>query len=239
MAFQDYPRTAMDMLFIFDGSIDILQNEAKSFSLDRCSFVSLFNSPYQVKLSSNIYAIHIRFKPAGIYPLADLPLNKVLNKQVSLEDLMDLNMSEIYNKMGELNDPISQIQVFEQWILNSYQKSTHHYRFNYGLQFIEEKKGRVSVKELSIVLNSNYKSLDRWFIKMLGMNPKEYIQISRFKSILEEIEQKKNVRWMSIVSDFEFYDQAHFSKSFKKYAGVSPIQYLNNLTETGVQFIQE
>ena len=224
---------------IFDGSIDILKSEKEKFTLDKCSFVSLFNSPYQVKLSSKIHAIHIRFKPAGVYPLADLPLNKILNRQVSLEDLMAKDTSEIYNRMGELDNPKKQIALFEQWILKTYQESNQHYRFNYGLHLIEEQKGKLSVKDLSLILNSNYKSLDRWFNKMLGMNPKEYLQISKFKSILDEIENQKNTSWMTLVADFDYHDQAHFSKSFKKYAGVSPNQYLTSLTESGVQFLQE
>lgn len=231
LTMRDYPRTAMDMIFIFDGGIEI-QNQGDSFALEKCSFVSLFNTPYDIKLSQQIHAIHIRFKPSGIYALSHLPLKEVLNGQVAIDQLMNQNTSEIFHKMGELSDPKLQIDLFESWVLEAYRNSDQHFRFEYGLKLIEETQGNLSVKDLSMKLNSNYKSLDRWFNKLLGMNPKQYIQITRFKNILEAIEQRAESDWMEIVTEFNFYDQAHFSNSFKKYAQISPEQYRSSLLNT-------
>lgn len=231
LAFKDYPRTAMDMLFIFDGKIEIRHDKSDTISLDKCSFISLFDTPYEVNMSDQIYAIHIRFKPCGIYPLANLPLKEVLNGQVALEHLLGVQTTHIYHRLGELSDPKQQIEVFEEWLLKAYQQANQHHRFEYGMQLIDQCKGNISVKELSLKLNSNYKSLDRWFNKMVGMNPKCYLQITRFKNILDTIEHDKQTDWMSLVAKFDFYDQAHFSKSFKQFAGISPEQYKTTLIQ--------
>lgn len=221
----------MDMLFVFDGSIQIQHQKSETFTLDKCSFVSLFDTPYNVQMSKDIYATHIRFKPSGIYPLTNLPLKEVLNGQVALDQLLTIDPNEIYNRMGELSDPKQQIDLFEEWILAAYQESSQHHRFEYGMQLIEDLKGNISVKDLSLKLNSNYKSLDRWFNKMVGMNPKQYLQIARFKNILDSVEQQQNTDWMSLVVEFDFHDQAHFTHSFKKFAGMSPEQYKASLIQ--------
>ena len=225
LSYQDFPRTAMDMVFTFDGSIQIKRTAKTTFSLHKYEFIGLFNSAYHVQVENSISALHIRFKPNGVYPLTKVPLHYILNSHLSLTELMGNSIDDLYQQMGALSNQSEKINLLESWLRPFYQRDRLHYRMEYGIQLIEQQKGLISVKTLSEQLNTNYKSLDRWFQKMVGVSPKAYIQMSRFKNILSQLDQQKEADWIQLTVDHGFYDQAHFIKSFKQFAGITPAVY--------------
>lgn len=219
---RDFPRTAKDMIFCFEGSIEISVQGQDTFKVVEAAFVNNFDRPYDITLLGNLCIMHIRFKPNGIYPLTKIPLFELLNGQLPLQDLTDKNISFLQQEMQEQTSDLKKITVFEKYILERYSSANLHYRLDSGLKIIQDRKGLLTVSELSKTLNTNYKSIDRWFKKHVGLPPKKFMQITRFKNILEDIEQQDQVDWMQIVADYNFHDQAHFIKDFSRFAGVSP-----------------
>ncbi len=219
---RDFPRTAKDMIFCFEGSLEISVLGQSKFKVADCTFINNFDRPYDIILRENLSIMHIRFKANGIYPLTKIPLFELLNGQLALEDLTDKNISFLQQEMQEQDSDLKKIAVFEKYILKRYAAANLHYRLDGGLQIIQDKKGLLTVSELAATLNTNYKSIDRWFKKHVGLPPKKFIQITRFKNILEDLEQQEQVDWMQIVVDYNFHDQAHFIRDFSRFAGMSP-----------------
>ena len=225
ISFKDFPRTAMDMIFFFSGRADISLPDSSRLVINNCSFISLFDSHYKVLLSQDAAALMVRFKANGIYPLTSFSMQNAVNNQFHLGDFLEISTTEIQEKIAECSTLPSKIKTLESWLLPHYQRDKLHFRLDHGLQLIEQHQGKISVKALSEALNSNYKSLDRWFLKKVGLPPKKFIQLARFKSILTELEKTEQVDWMRLVDHFGFHDQAHFTKSFKQFAGMSPTSY--------------
>ena len=90
---------------------------------------------------------------------------------------------------------------------------------------IKQKRGLIAVKDLKEELQVSYKSLDRWFLKYIGLTPKRFTQLTRFRNILQELDEQTNPDWMQFVLDYNFFDQAHFIKEFRQFAGVSPTEF--------------
>ncbi|MGK0364446.1 MAG: AraC-like DNA-binding protein [Saprospiraceae bacterium] len=219
---RDFPRTAKDMIFCFEGNLEISVQGQNAFKVAEATFINNFDRPYDIVLRGNLSIMHIRFKPNGIYPLTKIPLFELLNGQLPLEDLTDKNISFLHQEMHEQTSDLQRIAIFEKYLLKRYATANLHYRLDGGLQIIQSKKGLLTVSELSNTLNTNYKSIDRWFKKHVGLPPKKFMQITRFKNILEDLEHQTQPDWMQIVSDYNFHDQAHFIKDFSRFAGVSP-----------------
>jgi len=158
LSYQDFPRTAMDMVFIFRGKIQIQQAQGAGFSIKNCEFIGLFDTSYQVNVDTDISALHIRFKPNGVYPLTRIPLHQITNGHLSLADLIGIDIKELHEQMAECSTHLEQINLLEAWLLPYYQTEQLHYRMEHGLFLIEQNNGLIKVKALSEKLNTNYKS---------------------------------------------------------------------------------
>jgi len=222
VSMRDFPRTAKDMIFCFEGSLEISVQGQDAFKVADAAFINNFDRPYDIALRGNLSIMHIRFKANGIYPLTKIPLFELLNEQLPLEDLTDKSISLLHQEMNEQSNDLKRIATFEKYLLKRYANASLHYRLDGGLKIIQDRKGLLTVSELSDTLNTNYKSIDRWFKKYVGLPPKKFMQITRFKNILEDLEQQTKPDWMQIVSDYNFHDQAHFIKDFSRFAGISP-----------------
>lgn len=225
---RDYPRTAMDMVFFFKGNITLSLDENVKLDLSSCAFLGQFDKGYNISYQQNVQALDVQFRPNGVYPLTKIPLKETFNNHISIADLMSTKfpIEDLYECLSAQPTDLGKVKVLEDFLLDIYQISDLHYRLDYGIQYVQQQQGLVSVQELCEKLNTNYKSLNRWFEKKVGTSPKRFIQLTRFKFILEKIDQGGKPDWMELVDTYNFHDQAHFVKEFKQFAGRTPTAYL-------------
>lgn len=73
------------------------------------------------------------------------------------------------------------------------------------------------------------KQLERLCKKYTGLSPKQLQRIARFQKASNEMLYQDKVPAIADVAYFyEYADQMHLTKTFQKYTGVSPFQFLNN-----------
>lgn len=221
----DFPRTDMDMLFCFDGELKVIPKNCEQINVNGASFIGSFDQPYEVIFSSQFHFLHVHFKTNGIYPLTKIPLHILTNQDISLYELMGYSSAEVYEKMQTEEVDLEKIKILEEYLLAIYEQSNINFRLNHGIDLIQSQKGMISINDLNKKLNTNYKYLERWFKSNVGLSPKKFSSITRFKFILEEIEKLDQPNWMNITTNFGFHDQSHFIHSFQKYAGLTPEQY--------------
>ena len=77
--------------------------------------------------------------------------------------------------------------------------------------YLEERKGVINVKELAESFAYSVSALERNFKKYMGLTPKAYADILRFRSAMIE-EDPSGL----------FYDQSHFLKTCRKYTNKLP-----------------
>lgn len=64
------------------------------------------------------------------------------------------------------------------------------------------------------------------FKRAVGVTPKVLCRIYRLQALLEAIDPATAVNWTGLAHQFGFYDQAHFNREFRRFAGLTPRQYL-------------
>jgi len=216
----------MDFAFCFDGSLQVRLDGGAGFQLDGASFIGNFDTPYEITLTSQISILHVRFKAGGIYPLTKVPLANILNGELPIKDLINQGAYDVYQEMGEARTFESKVKILEAYLCKIYRSSDINYRLNQAINTIQQKKGILNIRDLSYELNTNYKSLERWFKAKVGLTPKKFSSITRFKNIVEDIDSKRVSSWMDLVVDYGFHDQSHFIKSFEEFSGLTPEVYL-------------
>jgi len=82
---------------------------------------------------------------------------------------------------------------------------------------------RITLKELSTLINKSPSFLSHNFPKEFGIAPKQYINREKMKKAKEMIQNGESVRNTAL--DLGFYDEFHFSKVFKSHWKKSPKFY--------------
>lgn len=90
------------------------------------------------------------------------------------------------------------------------------------LQDISFFKGRLSVREIASRNCITMRQLERIFSVKVGLSPKEYSNIIRFKNTMAQIEYSKDKSLSEIAFECGYYDHAHLTNEIKKLSGRTP-----------------
>lgn len=98
-------------------------------------------------------------------------------------------------------------------------------------EWIFKTNGEISVKELSEKLFWSERQINQYFNQQFGLSLKAYCNILRFQASLSHIKEGK------LFPQLNYYDQSHFIKEIKRFAGVSPKELFKNQNDRFLQFL--
>lgn len=81
-----------------------------------------------------------------------------------------------------------------------------------------------SVSELSEQLGISSRSLERLSLRAFGFSPKLLLRRQRFLRSLAQFMLDPSLSWIKTL-DWQYVDQAHFVRDFKRFMGMSPSRY--------------
>jgi methylphosphotriester-DNA--protein-cysteine methyltransferase len=97
-----------------------------------------------------------------------------------------------------------------------------------AIELIHQQKGNVTIKQLEQNCFITSRSLERHFKTYLGLSPKEYAKIYRFKSLVNFINHNPDLTWDAICEQSGYYDQSHLTRYFHRYMKMKPIDLINH-----------
>lgn len=184
--------------------------------------VMLFNGCYSI--------LNICFKPHGFYKIFNIPLNEFTNKIFDTLDHFSIPAKHLYEQLvnaHNAHEMASFVNAFLLYFLNR-QKT---YRLYDGITAISniilKQKGQVNIEKLASDGNMSLRNFERRFFEQVGISPKLFSRIVRFNEALEIKIKNQKKNWTSIAQDCGYFDQMHFIKEFKLFAGGSPNTFLN------------
>lgn len=209
----------------------IIPIDSSKFSINQVEFskaiiegMSLQNTYAQYPKGCKL--LGIRFYPYGMYPFLNINGKEWINKRVGFSLFMDesnLNSLNIIN----LNDH-ALIKKVEGFLLNMYdEKSFKKITIlkNYYKRYRREEKA-LSIEAFCQENDTNYTSLNRLFSQVIGISPKKFERLIKFrKSLCKLIDTPESLT--NIGLDSGYFDQAHFIREFKLFLNNTPSQYQN------------
>jgi AraC-like DNA-binding protein len=96
---------------------------------------------------------------------------------------------------------------------------------SHALSQIIHSKGNISLPKLHHELKISERSMERKFKQHVGVSPKLFSKILRFKEALKQLKSNNYDKLSDIAYDLDYSDQSHFIRVFKEFTGLSPFQF--------------
>lgn len=174
------------------------------------------------------------FHPMGMHQLFGTDMATLTNTSMPLKEFLGQQRADaLLKKLMTQQEDEHQIKVLNDFFSEQYPiRNEHLDRFRKVLDYIHDKKGNVNIRELEETFY-NRKTLERHFNKIVGIPPKVYCQIYRFKCLVNLIQSQPDITWAQLAPQAGYYDQAHLSRYVKDYLNVSP----NSIVKLEMQLI--
>lgn len=168
----------------------------------------------------------IKFRPSALTHLFDLDMGLLTDKVIPVESKIGNQLNEIILIVQSGKDHSEKVRWIDMWF-SGFIQSNHVIKSvtDKAVDLIFEKKGMITVKELTDIFQISERQLERHFKKFIGLSPKFFSRIIRFNYIFKLMKEKDRT-WTDVAFSSGFFDQSHFIKNFKEFTGEDPSSYL-------------
>jgi AraC-like DNA-binding protein len=234
------PYGCVQFTLYLGGKINSLGSNSDSSYKDQAVVTGQISSYFDVVPQGKIRLITIVFKPFGAKPFFDFPISEIKDNIIPIKDINNSYWLDLEKKLSDLKENKSIITCLEDNLLKKLEKNTlfnSYFSINYdrvlsAIGRIESSKGCVNIKELSSLVCLSDKQFNRIFTDYVGINPKHFLRIVRYQSVLLKLQSSnlseyKDIDLHDLVYDFGYYDQSHLINNFKEFTGYTPREYIN------------
>lgn len=179
-----------------------------------------------IKFSQDLNMMIVLFQPFGGRAFFRFPMYEIINRNIDTDLLHDPAITSLKSKLDETTDNAKIISLVEGYLSG---KLCHTDFYNYNrmqrvLQRIYKGEGNISVLAQAACLS--YKQFQRIFAEYAGLNPKDFLQIARFRKAFYSLRVNPRTDISRLAYDHGYYDKSHLTKEFKTLTGYAPKQLL-------------
>ncbi|PZR40731.1 MAG: hypothetical protein DI538_03375 [Azospira oryzae] len=229
-----FPNGLSGIFFNFGNTGKIILKE--EHQTPRVSIFGQIDQHFTITHSPSFYSIGILLKPTVLSWLFRVDMHEFTNKAFDGSLLRD-DLHSLHHQLQEYATASGKINCIEQYlcrmILNMPPPVT---LVEHAVHLIHSAK-TVSIHELARHFNVSQRYLETQFQKKIGLSPKTYSLIQRFKRMERQIIKMPTVHWQQMQFANEYFDQNHFIKDFRRFTGRTPSSYLLENLEMGRSYL--
>ncbi len=171
------------------------------------------------------HVLVVRLKPAGAHILFDVPMHELANGFVELDEvnpeIKRWLPAELYNSDWE-----ARFSIIDSIVAQRLDRSrAQALRTAWAWQKLRDADGILSIRSLANEAGCSQKHLIAQFRDYVGIPPKAVARLMRFNRAVKSIERGGPPDWVRLALDCGYYDQAHFVRDFKAFAGCTPTEF--------------
>lgn len=179
----------------------------------------------RLKTIEQTTVFRIIFQPGALYSIYGIPLHHLRNTITHIEYTLDTGISHVYECMSEQNQFLECIHLFEAYLLQKAITALNMNLFQQIKSVISRNTLTIHATSLAEYMATSKRNLNRKMSQELGISAKEFLQTHRFCEVLQYLDRHAQEQLSQVGLRFNYFDQAHFIRDFKKRLGCTPRQY--------------
>jgi AraC-like DNA-binding protein len=155
-----------------------------------------------------------------------VPASEVAGRTVALEDVWgDAATQRLLDRLAHARDAKVAASIVERALA---ERLVHARRAHSQLAHdAAERLSHANVKAVAVELGVSERHLRRVFRDAIGVSPKAFAKLARFRRALEAAHA--DTSWAGIAATAGYYDQSHLIAEFRAISGVTPSALLREL----------
>jgi AraC-like DNA-binding protein len=141
-------------------------------------------------------------------------------------------MNTINEQILEATDNDAAKIIVENFLLGKCSKLKTLLPFDFAMRALVGDGGNTSIEKIASLACLSLRQFERKCSERIGMSPKSFARIIRFSKAYRLREAKPHLIWTAVAYEAGYFDQMHFIRDFKEFAGGTPSSIEKMLAET-------
>jgi AraC-like DNA-binding protein len=170
------------------------------------------------------HGIQAYLTPLGARRLFGMPMGELARQVVELDDLLGPEAAELAERLAGAPDWGARLDLFERAIAGRVLRAAPvASELEWAWERLLETGGAVPIGGLAEELGWSRRHFAARFREELGMPPKALARILRFERAVARLRAGDDLGELALEAGY--YDQAHFNRDFREFAGATPTAY--------------
>jgi AraC-like DNA-binding protein len=190
--------------------------------------------PIDLQLEGRFKTVGVCFDPLGLKSLFRFHASELTDSCIDLTLLMNHLRDRLLNSASVKG----QIQILSSSILDLVKANEPSMdpAAEFAVRRIVESHGNIQLSSLQRDLQFSERALQRKFEQHVGIPPKLFARICRFQATVTQLKHNGSDNLSDIAYDHGYSDQSHFIRTFKEFAGLSPLQFRKTISKVTSNF---
>jgi AraC-like DNA-binding protein len=224
LSYRVFPSAGLVAGFQFSGGLTIVRGGVAE-KLSLAGVTGLGDVPRSFANMPGTGTILIYFTETGFSYFTRLPVHELFNQSVPLAELFKPGqIAMVQEQLHEARTDPARVSVVENFLLAQVREIAKDRMVVEAVRLIHECKGHIRIGDLHQKLHTSASPLEKRFRGIVGTSPKKFASVIRFHAALAEMGSGKSLT--DICYDNHFFDQAHFTKDFTRFAGQTPDEFI-------------
>ncbi len=224
------PQKNINLRFNLNETPQYVCSNGKEYLLEDVYFSGLqdhFRNA-RLKLNGNVDVLGICFFPDGFFPFLKIPVSEFKNQLLGAGEVGFKLASTISERLKEAPNVAARLNILENELSSllddrNYMPESFRQLFN----VLKQNDNSIQISEFCHRNNIGMRQLERMYNKYVGVSAMTYSTLNRFHNSLNQVLYHEYSKLSDIAYGNGYFDQMHFIKEFKRFAGNTPKSFVH------------
>ena len=232
-----YPPTPQNSLFFYiNDTIKVqIDGRAEYVLQPRSVIVGPQLTRVTLNLNKDHKAVRVGFHPGGLHRLMGIPMSEIVDCNFDATDIFGSEMKQVNVQLQEAQSVDDIKLIIEQFLLQKVNGLKPALPFDMAMKELLHFNGNISIERIALLSCLSLRQFERKCKERIGFTPKLFARLIRFSKAYRLRENFPELNWTNIAYECGYFDQAHFIRDFKEFAGVVPHIIEGELENTSIR----
>ncbi|MEO1254779.1 MAG: AraC family transcriptional regulator [Bacteroidota bacterium] len=220
-----FPNVTTNMIICLENKMEFPKGYQDTGVSISCTTIA------NMRIVSKLRFVQVQFKPFGIHAFKGTPMSDLVNSMLDLEFLFKPSecerIKDRLSSAGNISDMFHYLEIFLEKRLKAVEIDK---RLPISIELLNQ--NHISLDAVSEEVCLTSRGFRKLFTSQVGLSPGYYKKIARFNAAASQISTNPDVSLTTIAVENGYYDQSHFIRDFRQFAGISPKVYQKFLAKS-------
>ncbi len=225
-----FPEGVVEIIFAFSGKVYHCTSYQPTWKARIPVFIGgLHDRAYQLSAKEKGEIFSIRFRPGAFSFFSDIPVHKIKNRLITLENIFPRDGKDLEEKILAAKNN----HIRRKWAEKFFQKKKiekNISQISLSIHHIHQSQGVLSIEKLAKQVYMSDSHFRKVFRETVGLSPKQYASVIRINSLMKDWKMcSKPLSISELCYKYDYCDPSHLFKDIKKFTGMSPRTIMDNI----------
>jgi AraC-like DNA-binding protein len=224
---RELPTEIAPVILNFGAPFRLFDSRNPAAFVEMRSFATgAFDTYALVGTTGRYTCVQVNFTILGARLFLQQPLSALANREVALDDVLGSFGRRLEMELYEAPTWADRFDLLDRVILARVAEAAVPPAVAFAWKQLVCRAGQINITALARASGWSHKHFVAQFTEHIGLPPKVMARVLRFGRAAELLQVSERGRFADIALACGYYDQAHFTRDFTAFAGVSPTALL-------------